>query len=341
MVGQYFLHLLHDHPDFEVTMVAASARSKGQRYDDVAHWMVSDRIPDSAVDLVLHEATVDCVQDTDVDLFFSALPSNVAGPVEEAAAIAGIPVFSNAGAHRMRPDVPILIPEINSTHLGLVKSQSYGRGFIVTNSNCSTSGLVFGLKPLMRFEIEEVNVTTMQAVSGAGRTGVASLDILGNVIPYIGKEEEKMESEPQKILGEFLDGSVTPAAFTIKATCTRVPVVNGHMESITVRLEDSLSVADAIEAFESFTGDIPTLGLHSAPAKPLVVLKDQDRPQPTRDLFYEDPSGMSVKIGRIRKKGDSLHFILLVHNTIRGAAGASILNAEYALQAGYLSEVIT
>lgn len=341
MVGQHFVRLLHDHPAFELVMVTASERSRGIRYLDATDWMIGSTMPESVHDLILQETTATALQIEEVDVVFSALPSQIAGPVEDDAASIGVPVFSNAGAHRMRPDVPILIPEINSQHLQLVSEQRYAPGFIVTNSNCSTSGLVFGLKPLMAFGLEEVNVTTMQAVSGAGRRGVASLDILGNIIPHIKNEEQKMETEPQKILGSLVDGRVRSADFRITATCTRVPVANGHLESVSVKLKEDISAEDAISAFSEFAGDIPSLGLSTAPIRPITVFLEHDHPQPSRDLFTtDDPLGMSIKIGRVRKKGDSIQFILLVHNTMRGAAGASVLNAEYAFHTGYLDEVI-
>lgn len=341
MVGQHFAQLLHEHPSFKVTLLAASVRSKGLTYAQATDWVISGSMPEPLCNMIVADTSADIFSHGDVDLVFSALPSGIAGPVEEHAAAAGVPVFSNAGAHRMREDVPILIPELNSRHMGLVKEQRYSKGFIVTNSNCSTSGLVFGLKPLMQFGIEEVCVTTLQAVSGAGRTGVAALDILGNVIPHIKNEEAKMESEPQKILGELVDRQISPASFSIRATCTRVPVMNGHLESVSVKLQQDISEDAAITAFSDFSGDISTLKLATAPPHPIIVHMESDRPQPARDLYLPgDPHGMSVHIGRIRKKKDWLHFILLVHNTMRGAAGASVLNAEYGLRAGYLEEVL-
>ena len=231
----------------------------------------------------------------------------------------------------MDDDVPILIPEINPSHLDLVKEQNYGDGFIVTNSNCSTSGLVFGLKPLEKFGIRSVTVSTYQAVSGAGRKGVSSMDILGNVIPFISNEEEKMVIETKEILGTLENGKVKPADFDVNASCVRVPVQDGHLESIVVDLEESVEVEHIIETMKGFTGEPQSLNLPTAPLKPIEVLNESDRPQPKRDLSVEEGNlGMTVKIGRIRKQGGRLNMFLLVHNTIRGAAGASVLNAEFA-----------
>jgi len=340
LVGQNFIQLLANHPEFEIGFIAASDRSRGLSYQEATRWMVHGAMPYAISDSILEKSDLGDIQDEGVRILFSALPSGISGPMEDAAAESGIPVFSNASAHRMREDVPILIPEINSDHIELVREQNYDRGFIITNSNCSTSGLVFGLKPLLPFGIEEVTVTTMQSVSGAGRRGIASLDILGNVIPHIRDEERKLESETLKILGTIAEGKVNPANFNINATCTRVPVQEGHLESISIKLNEEVSIDQAIEAFSEFSGEISSLGLSSAPKKPILLLTEEDRPQPARDLYFQDPLGMSVKIGRIRKSRTHLSFLLLVHNTMRGAAGASVLNAEYALRKGYLAEVI-
>ena len=340
IVGQYFVRLLAKHPEFEISFLAASARSCGLSLQEATRWIIGGEMPIEVSDLFLKEANINSIRDSGVHILFSALPSSVAGLVEDSAAKSGIAVFSNASAHRMRSDVPILIPEINSSHIDLVKEQIYDRGFIVTNSNCSTSGLVFGLKPLLPFGIEEVIVTTMQSVSGAGRRGVASLDILGNIIPYIQDEERKLETEPLKILGTKVEGKVNPAKIRIHATCTRVPILEGHLESISVKLKEDIPVSHAVNAFSAFSGEISPLALPTAPKKPIVLLGKEDGPQPSIDLYFQDPLGMSVKIGRIRKQGNVISFLLLVHNTMRGAAGASVLNAEYALRTGYLDEVV-
>ncbi len=335
MVGQHFIRILEDHPKFEVVAITASERSIGKKYRDATDWIISRTIPENIDEVRVIATNSDEILRQDIHLVFSALPSSTAFDIESELAHTGLPVFSNAGAHRMDDDVPILIPEINPQHLELVKEQQYGDGFIVTNSNCSTSGLVFGLKPLQEFGIKSVTVSTYQAVSGAGRNGVSSLDILGNVIPFISNEEEKMVLETKEILGDFENGRVTPATFDMNATCVRVPVQDGHLESVVVDLEESVEIGHIADVMNNFTGEPQSLQLHTAPPKPIVVLEESDRPQPKRDLFYEKGDiGMTVKIGRLRKQGARFNMILLVHNTIRGAAGASVLNAEFALSKG-------
>ena len=233
--------------------------------------------------------------------------------------------------------MPILIPEINPDHLNLVSSQQYNGGFIVTNSNCSTSGLVFGLKPLIDYGIRNVFVTTYQAISGAGRDGVSSMDILGNVITHISEEEVKLERETTKILGQVENEQITPAKLSVNATCARVPVMNGHLESVVVQFDNEISIEQAIACFKDFT-EPQVKGLPMAPEIPIEVFETNDRPQPIKDLVTErDPHGMAVKVGGFRKKGKSLNFWLLVHNLMRGAAGASVLNAEFARAKGVIS----
>jgi aspartate-semialdehyde dehydrogenase len=341
IVGQHFIRLLSDHPYFEVSGLAASERSKGQQYGEATDWIVSSQIPKQIEDLTLTSLDIAVLQKANYDVFFSALPGDIAFSIEEQLASLGYPIFSNANAHRLLDGVPILIPEINSNHLELIKTQSYDGGYIVTNSNCSTSGLVFGLKPLQDYGIDEVLVTTYQAISGAGRRGVASMDILGNVIPFIRNEEEKIETETRIILGDLSNGVVNPAEFSVNASCARVPVFDGHLESISVKTNNDISVDDAIERFSTFSGIPQEHDLPTAPETPIQVLSEDDRPQPLRDLNLSPSNdGMRVKIGRIRKKGKWLNFFLLVHNTIRGAAGASVLNAEYALAKDYLGSAL-
>ncbi len=337
LTGQRFISFLHDHPLFKVALVTGSSQSAGRTYTEATNWFIEGTPPESVGGLVVSETRIRPLLDADVDVVFSALPSDVAGPIEHQLASHGLPVFTNAGYHRMREDVPILIPEINPGHLGLVRHQQYNGGYIVANSNCSTSGLVFGLRPLQRYGIRSVTVTTYQALSGAGRSGVASMDILGNVVPYIPNEEHKLETEPRKILGVLRDDHIEFADFRINASCVRVPVLNGHLESVVVELEERVSVETAQEEFSTFSGAPQELHLPTAPTHPIVVLTDPDRPQPRRDLTTtQQDHGMSVKIGRIREKDGLLSFFLLVHNTIRGAAGASVLNAEFAAAKGYL-----
>ncbi len=337
IVGQHFIRILSDHPYFEVVAVTGSSRSLGKEYTQATDWIVSRDLPESAEQLKVLSTTSDDILREDVDLIFSALPSNVASNIEVELAQNGLPVFSNAGAHRMDEDVPILIPEINPDHLGLIQMQQFGDGFIVTNSNCSTSGLVFGLKPLQKFGISSVTVSTYQAVSGAGRMGVSSMDILGNVIPYISNEEEKIIVETKKILGTVDSGKVIPASFEVNASCVRVPVQDGHLESVVIELHNPVEIQQVCELMSSFVGEPQRLQLPTAPSRPIVVLTDHDRPQPKRDLsLANEDLGMSVKVGRIRKQGNRLNMFLLVHNTIRGAAGASVLNAEFAQVKGMI-----
>lgn len=338
MVGQHFIRILENHPTFELVAVTASEHSMRKKYSNATDWIVSNAIPKNVENLKVLATNSDEILKQDIDLVFSALPSSIAFDIESNLAQGGFPVFSNAGAHRMDPDVPILIPEINPKHLELVKEQDYGDGFIITNSNCSTSGLVFGLKPLQEFGIKSVTVSTYQAVSGAGRKGVSSMDILGNVIPFISNEEEKMVSETKEILGYLESGRVKPATFDVNASCVRVPVQDGHLESIVVDLEETVEIERIIETLTDFTGEPQSLKLPTAPSQPIIVLNESDRPQPRRDLSLEKGDlGMAVKIGRVRKQGERLNMFLLVHNTIRGAAGASILNAEFALAKGVLA----
>jgi len=337
IVGQQFIRILHDHPFFEVTGVTASQHSDGLEFRDATDWIVSENIPTEVCDMVVKETQLEKILRLDPDIIFSALPSGAAFDVESNLAREGQPVFSNAAAHRMEETVPILIPEVNPEHLMLVNYQDYRDGFIATNSNCSTSGLVMVLRPLIEYGIQNVTVTTFQAVSGAGRKGVASMDILNNIIPFISGEEEKMVRETCKILGHLENGRVVSAPFEVNASCARVPVLEGHLESVVVEFELPFDSETAIKTIGGFTGEPQALKLPTAPLQPLIIMSQQDRPQPKRDLALSEPGlGMAVKVGRIRVHQNRLSLFLLVHNTIRGAAGASILNAEYAKAKGVL-----
>jgi aspartate-semialdehyde dehydrogenase len=273
-----------------------------------------------------------CRPPLDCDLVIASLPSDVALEAEAAFAAAGYPVISNSSAYRMAEDVPLIVPEINPEHIGLIETQrtrrGYDRGFILTNPNCSTIALVLALAPLhQRFGLEAVMVTTMQAVSGAGYPGVSSIDITDNVIPFIGGEEEKVEIEPRKILGRFAGGRIEDAPFRVSAQCNRVNVQDGHLESVRVKLGCRATVEEAIDALASFRGLPQELGLPTAPIRPVVVRAERDRPQPRLDRDAEN--GMATVVGRIAP--DSIFdfkLTLLGHNTIRGAAGAALLNAE-------------
>jgi len=332
MVGQRFIQLLENHPWFEVTELAASGRSAGRSYPDAVggRWKIGGKIPDFAKDMTVKE----CRPGLDCRIVFSALDSDVAGPIEQEFARKGYVVCSNAKNHRMEPDVPLLVPEVNPDHIGAVKGQRFGDGFIVTNPNCTTIGLVIPLKPLQdSFGLKKVFVTTMQALSGAGFRGF-ELDIQDNVIPYIDGEEPKVESEPLKILGGFRSGKFTDADMKISSHCNRVNVVDGHLETVNVELEQKPDIDEFTEALRKFN-PLKGLKLPSAPDPPIVIRKEDDRPQPKYDR--NEGHGMAAVVGRIRKCPIlDYRFIVLSHNTIRGAAGASILNAELLLKKGYV-----
>jgi aspartate-semialdehyde dehydrogenase len=336
MVGQRFIQLLEGHPWFEVAMVAASERSAGRTYAEVmqGRWKIEGAIPPRVAQLTVKE----CTPDLECRLCFSALDSSVAGPVEEEFAQAGYVVSSNSRNHRMDPDVPLLIPEVNADHLDIIPTQKRrwgSNGYIITNPNCAAIGLVMALAPLhQRFGLTKVIVTTLQGLSGAGYPGVASLDIIDNVIPFISGEEPKVELEPLKILGGLHDGQIVPADFTVSASCTRVHVQDGHLESVSVGLKEKASPDDLIDAWTEFD---PLSGQEfpSAPSPPLIYRKEDDRPQPRRDR--DEGNGMACAVGRLRQCPVlDYKFFVLSHNTIRGAAGAAILNAEYLYKKGLL-----
>ena len=335
MVGQRFVSLLEHHPWFEVRWLAASERSAGKNYAEACNWRLREALPKAVRDLPVHE----CKPGHAPQLVFSSLDSKVAGEVEKEFAQAGHVVVSNSSNHRMDPDVPLLIPEVNADHLALVRGQRKERGWkgmIVTNPNCTTVGLAMSLAPLERaFGLEKVLMTSLQAVSGAGYPGLPTLDILGNVIPFIGGEEEKVERETRKLLGKLTDGRVHPGEFAVSAHCNRVPVEDGHTESISVSLKSQPSIADLIETWAKFRALPQERDLPSAPKHPIVVREERDRPQPKFDVNVEH--GMATVIGRVRQC-PVLHFkyTALSHNTIRGAAGAALLNAELMKSEGYL-----
>ena len=335
-VGQRMIEQLAGHPWFTVTELAASERSSGKPYREAVRWTLDGSVPESVADLVVKPV----VPPLDCDFVLSALDSSVAGPVEEEFAAAGYPVVSNSKNHRMADDVPLLIPEINPDHLDLVAVQKRRRGFttgcLTTNPNCSTVGLAMALKPLDdAFGVQEVFVATMQAISGAGYPGVPSLDILDNVIPHTLEEENKVQTEPLKILGRLKGDSVEFAQMKISAQCNRVHVLDGHTECVSVRLRRKASAKDVRHALASFIGEPQRMSLPFAPEHPIIVSDESDRPQPRRDR--NAGNGMSVVVGRIRPC-ELLDFklMLLVHNTIRGAAGAAILNAELMAERGDL-----
>lgn len=334
-VGQKLIARLEGHPWFEIAVLTGSERTIGRRYGEAVHWLEPGPIPDAPARLEIRAT----LPPADVDLAFSALGTQPADEVEPAYARAGVPVVSNAGAYRMAPDVPLLIPDINPDHVGLTASQHYdptGRGFLVTNPNCSTTGMVMALKPLHdAFGVEAVHVTTLQATSGAGYPGVASLDILGNVVPLIPGEEAKLEAEPRKILGRFDAGTggLEPAEIAVSAHATRVPVVDGHFMTLSVRLGRRVTPDEAAAVLRDYESPLVELGLPSAPHRPVVVLDRDDHPQPRLHAALDD--GMVTTVGRIRPCPLlDIRLAALVHNTVRGAAGGTVLNAELLVARG-------
>jgi len=327
--------LLEGHPALYLAEACASERSQGKRYADATRWFLAGDIPASARDLVVKSVEDELTS----PIVLSALDASIADTVEPLQAGRGKLVVSNTKSFRMTPDVPLLIPEVNADHLALLDAQRYrvSGGGLVTNPNCSVVGLAMALAPLHRaFGIESCVVTTMQALSGAGYPGVPSLDALGNVIPFIDGEEEKIEREPKKILGKLAGDHVVPAEFPISVSVNRVPVRDGHTESVFLRFGWRASLDDIRDALSSFVGEPQRLGLHSAPARPIVVNDERDRPQPLRDV--EAGGGMTVTVGRLRADPVfDVRFTLLVHNTIRGAAGAALLNAELLAATGRLT----
>jgi aspartate-semialdehyde dehydrogenase len=336
MVGQRFVQLLANHPGFVVTALAASDRSQGKVYSQACTWRLVGDMPLPVRSMVVQppQPPLDC------DVVLSSLPSDVARASEESFARAGYPVISNAASFRMDADVPLLIPEINADHLDAIprqqKNRGFGEGYIVTNPNCSTIIMALALAPIhQRFGIEAVIATTMQAVSGAGYPGVPSLDILDNVLPFIDGEEPKMERETRKILGRLGNTAFEDAGFPVSAQCHRVNVADGHTVAVRVKLRDRASVAEVREALSAFRSVPQELRLHSAPERPVIVRDENDRPQPRLDR--DSGAGMSVTVGRLFP--DSVldyRFVVLGHNTIRGAAGAAILNAELLQARGLL-----
>ncbi len=334
MVGQHFIRFLENHPWFDFTWAGASDRSAGRKYSDATNWRLDGALPASAAGLTVQE----CKPGNAPRLVFSAMDASVATEIEQAFAAAGHTVVSNSKNHRMEPDVPLLVPEVNANHLASLAIQSQRRGWkgrIVTNPNCSTVVLTMALGPLKRFGIARVVATTMQAISGAGYPGVASMDITANVVPFIGGEEEKMQQETQKILGEWNGDRFEPLPATVSAHCNRVPVVDGHTVTVSVELLAKPGEAALIEAMNAFRGLPQERKLPSAPAQPVIYLEEQDRPQPRRDTNRE--KGMAVFIGRLRACPVlGYKFVALGHNTVRGAAGAAVLNAELMLSEGLL-----
>ena len=333
MVGQNFVKFLQGHPWFDLKWLGASDRSAGKRYRDAMTWHLAGGTPATVADLRVEESKPGNAP----RLLFSAMDASVATEIERAFAAAGHTVVSNSRNHRMERDVPLLVPEINPDHLKLVPAQKARgwKGQIVTNPNCSTIGLTMGLGPLAQFGITKIIVTTMQAISGAGYPGVASMDIVGNVVPYIGMEEEKMEMETQKIMGAFAGDHIEPLAAKVSAHCNRVAVVEGHTETVSLEFSAKPTEADLRRAFAGFRGVPQQRDLPSAPPCPVIYMTEQNRPQPRKDVERE--RGMAAFVGRLRPCPVlDWKFVVLSHNTIRGAAGAAVLNAELMHSEGML-----
>jgi aspartate-semialdehyde dehydrogenase len=336
MVGQRFVQMLANHPNFEVTALAASDRSQGKPYGEACTWRLVGEMPAFVKPMVVQspQPPLDC------DVVVSSLPSDIARGAEESFALAGYPVISNASAFRMDADVPLLIPEINADHLDVIPHQQrergFGEGYIVTNPNCSTIVMTLALAPLhQRFGIEAVVATTLQAVSGAGYPGVPSLDVVDNVLPFIDGEEAKMERETRKILGRLGRSAFEEAPFLVSAQCHRVNVADGHMVAVRVKLAERVGIEQVYEALSEFRSIPQELRLPTAPERPIIVRDENDRPQPRLDR--DAGGGMSVTVGRLfPDRVLDYRFVVLGHNTIRGAAGAAILNAELLQARGLL-----
>jgi aspartate-semialdehyde dehydrogenase len=334
-VGQRFIQLLDDHPTFELAAVTASPSSAGQTYREAAKWRVATPIPDAVAEMEVVATEPDAIADADVDLLFSSLPSGVAAEVEPAFLEAGYVVSSNSSNDRMAPDVPLTIPEINPGHLGLIEVQRDERGWdgaLVKNPNCSTITMVPTLAALDEFGLERVTVSTLQAVSGAGYSGVTSMEILDNAIPHIGGEEDKMEHESRKLLGAFDGAELSLHDADVAASCNRIPTLDGHLENVFVDLTSDPTPAAVREAMRTFE----SVDLHSSPDQLIKVFgpDEPDRPQPRLDRTYAD--GMGIVAGGVEQTTAGVQYNCLAHNTIRGAAGASLLNGELLVAEGYV-----
>lgn len=336
MVGQHFIRFLQGHPWFKLTWLGASDRSAGKKLKDATPWRLDGEMPASAAEIMVSDSKPGHAP----RLVFSAMDASVATEIEREFAQAGHVVVSNSRNHRMEPDVPLIVPEVNPGHLSLLPVQRQNRhwpGMIVTNPNCSTVVLSMALAPLRPFGLERVLAVTMQAVSGAGYPGVPSMDVVGNVIPFIGSEEEKMQQETQKILGDVEDGKAAPLKVRVSAHCHRVAVVDGHMVAASIEFSTKPDLDEVRNAIESFCGLPQKRGLPSAPVKPIVYMPQQDRPQPRRDAEREN--GMAVFVGRLRECPVlDVKFVACGHNTIRGAAGAAVLNAELMVSEGLFDQ---
>lgn len=340
-VGQHFVKLLLDHPWFELAALTASERSAGKPYGEVAKWYLSEEVPEQVADIEVRPTNPKAVED--VKLLFSAMPADEAAKVEPACAEAGFVVSSNSSNSRMDPDVPMIIPEVNPDHLKLIDVQRKRRGwsgYIVKNPNCTTIVFVMALRPLLdAFGIRSVHVASMQALSGAGYTGVPSMAIEDNVIPFIAKEEDKCEEEPLKLLGKLEGKKISPAPIKVSSSCHRVPVLDGHTEAVFVGLERGASPEEVAGVLRKFRAKPQKLKLPTAPEQPIIVSDAIDMPQPRYARNAGSVPGMAVVVGRIRKDPalkNGIKFVCCGHNVIRGAAGAAVLNAELLKAEGYL-----
>lgn len=338
-VGQRYINMLSKHPYIRLE-VLMGGESAGKKYGEAVDWLFAEQIPERFVSQIVREAKPESAKDCDV--VFSALPSEVAKQVEPKFAESGFSIVSEASAHRMEADVPLMIPEVNPEHLKLLRVQRKRRGWkrgIVTTPNCTVTGLALVMKPLVEeFSARKAIVTTMQALSGAGFPGVSSLTIVENVIPYIQNEEEKVVREAKKLLGSLRNGTVSPHDIPLGVSCNRVPVIDGHMETLYCEFAEAVSAARVVDALETFRGVPQELKLPTAPERPILVRKEKDRPQPRLDRMAGTVPGMSVVVGRVRQGIDerSVQLTLLSHNTVRGAAGTAILTAELMQAEGYL-----
>jgi len=339
-IGQRFVGLLQDHPTFELAALCSSERKVGGRIADF--WRLDDSALDPRVaSMDLQPPNVQVLRRHEIVAAFSALPSDVAADVEAEAARAGVRIFSNASPHRMDADVPLLVPEVNPDHIALIERQPAFRAgsFVIANPNCSITGLALAVKPLSdAFDFSEVHVATYQALSGAGYPGVPSLDITANVVPFIENEEEKMRREAKKILGTWSDG-IAPSPIDVWANCVRVAVRDGHLEAVSIPLAEDVDPTEVARILAAFRGEPQHRELPTAPRQPVIVRGEPNRPQPLLDVMAGEPvraRGMAATVGRIRVIGRNLRFFILSHNTLRGGAGGSVLNAELAHRRGYL-----
>lgn len=341
LVGQQFINILTDHPFFSIRVLTASEKNSGKLYKDAVNWKAGNMIPEPIHLKKIDKFSISLFKKKKIKIVFSALPSSIALEYETELRNNGFYVFSNASTFRMDKDVPIIIPEVNPDHLQLIELQKKKySGFILTNPNCSTTGIVSVLKPLMDFGLESVYISTYQSISGGGLNGVSSFDILNNIIPFIANEEQKIEVESKKILSTISGDVLKTPDFKIISNCCRVPILYSHLISMIINLEEDVSKEIIEKKLSGFSNIPKELKLYSAPKTPLMILQERDRPQPSIDfpIPYDKKSGMVIKLGRLEKIGKTLKLFILFNNTIRGAAGTSVLNAELALKSGLIGD---